>query len=417
MVVAAAGKEAGRLACGEKIRRLVAEYGTPLYLLDASRAVAAMEGLSAGLARYYPRPEITYSVKTNYLASLLRTVLAAGFRLEVVSRHEMALARKNGAGPKDLLFNGPVKSAADLQLCHEQGVDVNVDSLDELEQAASIGTVERPFRLGIRVAARLQSGAVSRFGLDLDDAATVAGVGGWMESGTIVVAGLHLHHSSRRDAASFCERLDRLAAAAELLGIQPEYLDLGGGIGSIPPPAVAARLTYPIDSHEEFARTVGRHALDRLGPSGPRIVLEPGIGVLAGCMNYVAEVVAVKQRPEGPIAICDGSMFDVNPLRSAIHPPCELMAARGDRLDEREGGSGVAVKLYGGTCMEIDQLGTLTGALAPRVGDLVVLTNVGAYSCCLAPDFILPAAPVYSLDREKLVRPRGTVGSFSGAGQ
>jgi diaminopimelate decarboxylase len=197
-------------------------------------------------------------------------------------------------------------------------------------------------------------------------------------------------------------------------------LDLGGGIGSIPPPAVASRLAYAIDTHEDFARTVGRHAMERLGPFGPRIILEPGIGVLAGCMNYVAEVGAVKPRPGGPIAICDGSMFDVNPLRSAIHPPCELVPASGNGGAQEAGSAGnssVSVKLYGGTCMEIDQLSTLAGTPAPKVGDLVVVTNVGAYSCCLAPDFILPAPPVYSLDRGELVRPRGGMGLFHGAGR
>lgn len=69
--------------------------------------------------------------------------------------------------------------------------------------------------------------------------------------------------------------------------------------------------------------------------------------------------------------------------------------------------------------MEIDQLGVLEpvpGVPAPRTGDIVVVTNVGAYSACLAPDFIVPRAPIYSINHRELIRPGEPTAGFPGAG-
>lgn len=385
-------QDQGLLSGVETIQRVASQLGTPFYLIDRTHIVRAMDVLRKGLAAHYPNSEITYSVKTNSVVGILSAVLAAGYRLEVVSRRELSLAQSIGASPLQILFNGPVKSEADLLYCYEHGVEVNVDSLDELKLAASLATSHKPFRVGIRVAATLRNGATSRFGIEPDDPATVQAIRRITERGAIRVVGLHIHHSSRRDAQSYCDRLDLLLDAARRLGIEHlEYLDLGGGIGSVPPPAVAERLSYRVDSPAELAAAIGKHARAVLGSGGPRVILEPGIGVLAGAMNYVTTIVSVKQRAaQGPIAVCDGSMFDVNPLRSAIPPPCVLVPVS---ATPRPAG---AVPLYGGTCMEIDQLSVLDEV--PCKGDLAVVTNAGAYSVALSPDFITKRAPVYALD-------------------
>lgn len=398
------------LADPERIRELASKQGTPLYLVDSGRVVRALNTLRDGLGREYARSELTYSVKSNYLTGLLTAVLAAGYRLEVVSRREWEHARRAGARPEQILFNGPVKSAADLSACRETGVAVNADSLEELEQAARLGTSAEPFPVGLRIMVRLRSGAPSRFGLDLDEAETLAAVRGLMTAGSLRVTGLHLHHSSRRDAQSYCERLDFLLDAARRLDLRPEYLDLGGGLASQPPPELAARLPYVIDSPEEFCATLGAHARRVLGAEGPRLILEPGIGVLAPAMNYVTSIVAVKKHA----AICDGSMFDVNPLRSAVAPPCHLLPAAGGAPRES---LAQPLPLTGGTCMEIDRPGEFAaGGPAPRAGDLAVITNVGAYSACLAPDFIVPRAAIWDVDRQEPWRAPEPVGVFGGAG-
>lgn len=391
---------------------LAAQHGTPLYLLDAQKILGAMETLQDGLALHYPNSEITYSVKTNYLSHILGQVLTHGYRLEVVSRHEMTLAQQNGAKPANLLLNGPVKSTEDLDYCYQNSIDLNLDSIDELQIAATIGTPNKPFQLGLRAAATLKNGNVSRFGIHFEDPFALNQIRKLLSHPSIEVIGLHTHHSSRRDAQSYCDRLDHLSQVAELLNITPKYLDIGGGVGSIPPPEIASQLSYPIDHPKQLATTIGKYAKDKWGTQGPRIIMEPGIAVLAESMNYLTRIVSVKNRGTGQIAVCDGSLFDVNPLRSTVHPSCHLITTPTDPVAV----SGEPTKLYGGTCMEIDQIGVLPTGQIPRVGDLIIVTNVGAYSSCLAPQFIIPPAPIYSLDAAKIIRQRPSLGNFIGAG-
>lgn len=401
------------LTSPDELKDLASRYGTPLYILDVQKILGSMKTLRDGLALHYPNSEITYSVKTNYLSQILREVLANGYRLEVVSRHEMRLAEKNGAMPNQLLFNGPVKSLDDLQYCYEHSIDVNLDSVDELVTACALGTTSKPFRVGLRVAATLKNGNVSRFGIHFEDSEAVSEIRKLLRSARVEVVGLHTHHSSRRDAQSYCDRLDHLELVSQELGIKPRYLDIGGGVGSVPPPEIAAQLPYPIDDPMELACKIGKHALDKWGNNGPRVIMEPGIAVLAPAMNYVTRIVSVKGRGTGQVAVCDGSLFDVNPLRSSIFPPCHLVsdtATQAVRTSE-------STRLYGGTCMEIDQIGILPADQVPVVSDLVVVTNVGAYSACLAPHFIVPTVPVYSLESNEIVRQRATLGDLLGAGQ
>jgi diaminopimelate decarboxylase len=398
------------LASPETLRDLAKQYGTPLYLLDIRCILASMDTLRDGLAFHYPNSEITYSVKTNYLAHILRQVLAHGYRLEVVSRHELTLAQNAGATPAQLLFNGPVKSREDLEYCYLHSLSLNLDSFEELQVAASIANPAIPFRLGLRAAATLKNGNTSRFGIHFEDPQALAQIRQILTQKTVEIIGLHTHHSSRRDAQSYCDRLDHLASIAHLLDIQPAYLDIGGGIGSVPPPEIASQLTYPIDDPQTLAQTIGQHARKLWPNGGPRVILEPGIAILAKSMNYLTGIVSVKTRGTEQIAACDGSLFDVNPLRSSIHPPCHL-------VPQKQAYPGNPTRLYGGTCMEIDQIGILPAAQSPHAGDLVVVTNIGAYSACLAPHFIIPMAPIYSLDSEQLIRNRATIGVLPGAGQ
>jgi diaminopimelate decarboxylase len=398
------------LASPETLRALANEHGTPLYLLDTRRILASMDTLRDGLALHYPNSEITYSVKTNYLSHILCQVLAHGYRLEVVSRHELSLAQQAGASPTQLLFNGPIKSREDLEYCYLHSIHLNLDSFEELQAAATIGNPAIPFRVGLRAAATLKNGNTSRFGIHFEDPQALAPVRQLLSHKTVEIIGLHTHHSSRRDAQSYCDRIDHLASIAHLLNIQPAYLDIGGGIGSVPPPEIAAQLSYPIDDPQTLAQTIGQHARKRWPNNGPRIILEPGIAILANSMNYLTRIASVKARGNDTIAACDGSLFDVNPLRSSIAPPCHLVA-------QEAGQEGQPTRLYGGTCMEIDQIGILPATQVPHTGDLVAVTNVGAYSACLAPHFIIPMAPIYSLDAKQLIRPRATLGQMQAAGQ
>ena len=130
-------------------------------------------------------------------------------------------------------------------------------------------------------------------------------------------------------------------------------------------------------------------------------MLEPGIGVLANCATYVTRVTSIKHNGGRTFAVVDGSIFEVNPMRSSVNPPMHRLM-----LDDGNRPPGPA-QVVGATCMEIDVLGELTET--PEVGDLLSIENIGSYTISLAPDFIIPRSPVVSADTRELVRPRSSI--------
>ena len=158
------------------------------------------------------------------------------------------------------------------------------------------------------------------------------------------------------------------------------------------------------ERHQEGA--AGRRALELLGTDGPQLVLEPGIGVLANCATYVTKVRSVKRNGGLTFAVVDGSIFEVNPMRSSINPPMHRLSGLSGLGSAESDLSGPA-QVVGATCMEIDVLGELPEC--PAVGDLLSIENVGSYTTSLAPDFIIPRSPVISADTGDVVRPRSSI--------
>ncbi len=379
-------------------------HGTPFYFVSEQRLLDNIAHLREGVRAHYPDTVVSYSVKSNNLAAFVRACITNGVPVEVVSRAEYDYVAALGADLTTTIYNGPAKSAADMVFAIERGSFVNVDSLEELRQLAALG-VSAP--VGVRVPATLASGKGSRFGIDLSHAETLAEARELVAQ--LTVTGLHIHHSSHRDAESYGHRLQQLLDAADLLGITDlRTLDLGGGFSSPLPPELRDVITYETASYDEYGETLGRRAAELLGTDGPQLVLEPGIGVLANCATYVTRVTSIKHNGGRTFAVVDGSIFEVNPMRSSVNPPMHRLPGSGSDNGSGNGNGGAGpAQVVGATCMEIDVLGELPET--PAVGDLLSIENVGSYTISLAPDFIIPRSPVVSADTGELVRPRSSI--------
>ena len=376
------------------------QHGTPFYLAHTDRVAAEMDRLRSAFRRHHPNTELAYSVKTNYLPSLVRNAHDAGHRIEVVSRHELAYVRELGIPDDQIVFNGPGKTLDDLSDAHRTGVLVNLDSSAELAAAAKVGEQSgQPMRVGLRIAARLTSGDRSRFGVVPE--LVKDSVNQLCSEGHVEVVGLHIHHSSDRSAASFGTRVCTLAEAAHVLGLTAlEFIDIGGGLASALPDRVREQLGYDVSTFDEYAHATAGAIEQAWGADRPTLLLEPGTATLSSALSYVTRVVS--RRAEDAIAVVDGTMFEVNPLRSRVEPPIDLLHSR----------SGDETQLFGGTCMEIDVLGSVAGT--PEVGDLVILTNVGAYTLVLSPEFIVARAPVVDAVTGEVLRARQATGDLGG---
>src|SRR5208282_1324339 len=121
---------------GVPVSKLAEEFGTPLFVYDE----AVMRRKWNLLRAIFPaRFDIYYSVKANPNLNILASFLAQGAGLEIASAGELYQAREAGCAPDRLLFAGPGKTPAELQLALTEGVgEIHAESMLELERIATI---------------------------------------------------------------------------------------------------------------------------------------------------------------------------------------------------------------------------------------------------------------------------------------
>ena len=376
---------------------LLAEHGSPLWLVDADRVRERLAGFRGAWAAAWPDVEVAYSYKTNRTTALLRALSAEGAGAEVVCAAEYALARDVVGVPGErVTVNGPHKPDALLDRAAADGALVIADSPAELDRIALAGIA----RAGLRVGLDGPGGTPSRFGLA--PAAIPTAAARLRELG-VEVEVLHVHLVSTDFAAPLsaggtlgqavrvgwakppsvhANAARVLARLARELGIGA--VDLGGGLPAGPAVAGHAAAVAAVLREEGFAG---------------RLLLEPGRALVADAVDLACTVVAVKELPAGgPCAVLDAG---TNLLPGALWgwPRFEALARRP---------AGTPVLLSGPLCLNVDVVHPAAdvGALAP--GDVLVARGVGAYQQVQSTQFgdVRPAVAVREGGRWRLHRRR-----------
>lgn len=381
------------------LRGLEKTFGPSFYLFDATAFDRNFAEFLAAFRGHYPRTALAYSYKTNYLPRLCRRVNALGGYAEVVSGMEYALARRVGVLPDRIIFNGPYKTAGDIERALTDGALVNLDSPAEVDLVRGIAR-KRPrsvLRIALRCNFDLGASGVSRFGIDAaghDLAAAIARLG---RIRNCRIDGLHCHWlPPGRSAAAYAAIARRmLDLARQCFGARPPgLLDLGGGFCSRMPPGLAAQFDFPIPTFQEYARAIAAPLAAAFPGNGPELILEPGLALAADTLSFAAKVVALKTIRSKTYALLSASVYDVQPTKNQKTLPLRHFPQPGGARARRRSGP---MDLVGYTCMEDDCLcRNYPGALA--AGDYVVFQNVGAYTIVLKPPFIAPAPAILGWD-------------------
>ncbi|MDR5903052.1 alanine racemase [Halomonas icarae] len=383
------------------------EVGDSFYLFDEAAFRRNYLGLRGRLREHWPGTDVAYALKANYMPALVACVADMQGQVEVVSRFEYDVARRFLPAER-IIYNGPIKREADLRLALEAGSQVNLDSFAELEALARIAGALPRMRVGLRLNFP-SSQLISRFGFDvengeLDEALTR------LEAlpGAEVVA-LHCHATCRAlGVEDPVRRIRRLCeVATRLLPDHPiETINIGGGLLGEMPASLRSQFSFPVPSLEEYADAIGEAFVHHRPSAVTRLVVEPGVSMVANTMCLAARVMEVRQRRDGWQALLDTSINAVNPTRSSVAPLLEAVSVGAVSARRDEASQPQSFKLVGNTCMEHDVIcEEFTAAL--QVGDFVLAKNRGAYSLNYTPPFIVPACGVVDLEGRVLKRADG----------
>jgi diaminopimelate decarboxylase len=389
---------------GIDVRDLAAEFGTPAYVLDEADFRARCR---AWRAAFGAGADVFYAGKAFLCTAIVRWIAEEGLGLDICSGGELAVALAGAFPAPRMAFHGNNKSRAELERAVQVGIGrVVVDSFEEIARLAFAAE-----RYGIRqkVLIRATVGVEAhthefiatahedqKFGLSLASGAAAEAVRRVLKLDSLELAGLHSHIGSQIfDTAGFETAAHRvvglLGAIRDEHGIELPELDLGGGLGiaytSADDPAEVTDIAASL--HAIVERECRAYRL-----SAPRLVVEPGRGIVGPTTFTLYEVGTVKD-VDGirTYVSVDGGMSDN--VRTALYD-AEYSCTLASRASQA---SSMLARVVGKHCESGDIVVRdvyLPADLA--VGDLLAVPATGAYCRSLASNYNhVPRPPVVAV--------------------
>ncbi len=408
----------------ELLRRLAAQYGTPLWVMDAATVRERLKPLRAF-------DTVRYAQKANPNTHLLRLLRAEGAKVDAVSRGEALRALAAGyrggsaraatlaeAAEAEIVYTADLLDRESLDFVVEQGLVVNAGSIDMLRQLGerSAGT-DAP---GHAVWLRLNPGFGHGHSRKTNTGGEHSKHGIWHEqlgealaairAGGLRLVGLHMHIGSGVDyghLARVCEAMVGLVRSTRDAGHDLAAISAGGGL-SIPYRDGEPRIDA---THYHGLWDAARRQAEVLVGHGMKLEIEPGRYLVAEAGCLVAEVRAVKRQGAVPFVLVDAGFNEL--MRPAMYG-----AHHGMRLIG-EGAPGPASAVAGPLCESGDVFTQEAGGElvlrelpAAAVGDLLVIENTGAYGSSMSSNYNsrpLCAEVLVDGDRVQRIRRRQTV--------
>ena len=381
---------------GVRLKDLVAEHGSPAYVLDEadfrSRARAFRDGF-AGC-------DVYYAGKAFLCTTVARWIAEEGLSLDVCTGGELAVAERAGFPMERVGFHGNNKTVAELERAVELGVGrIIVDSFHEI---ARLTEVVSAGSAGAQVMVRVTAGVEAhtheyiatahedqKFGFSISSGDALEAVRQIHAAPGLELLGLHSHIGSQIfDSSGFEVAARRVLALhaqiSEEIGVQLPELDLGGGFGiaytTQDDPSDAAQLAT------EMTKIVRDECAAR-DLEMPRLSIEPGRAIAGPAMCTVYEVGTVKavELDGGAVRTyvsVDGGMSDN--IRTALYD-ADYSCTLANRSSEAPA---LMTRLVGKHCEAGDIIVKdefLPGDVAP--GDLVAVPGTGAYCRSMASNY------------------------------
>ena len=385
---------------------LAGRFGTPLYIYSAD-AIAARYREVDDAFRGYPHT-LHYALKANSTLAIARLVRELGAAADANSGGEIDVALRAGFTPREIVFTGVGKTAAELQRGIELGLrSINAESEGEIGRIDAMAVARGvEARVAVRVNPdidaqshpHISTGLKSnKFGVAISDAREMClrmrGRRG------VRIVGLHSHVGSQITQLEPLRRAAQalVALARELkdAGITIEHLDIGGGLG-IPYEG------QPVPSAADYAASV----LPIVRESGLHLILEPGRFLVAQAGVLVARVVDIKPQAGGKLfVIVDAGMTELmRPMLYGAYHRIEHI----ESVSRPE----AVCDIVGPICETTDTLGKDRKLPRPEVGDLMVIFDAGAYGAVMASNYNrrpMPAEVLVKDGAATVIRRRQTI--------
>jgi diaminopimelate decarboxylase len=393
-----------------QLQNLAGEHGTPFYLYDWKVMAERVSNLRSF-------DVIRYAQKANSNTHILRRLREAGVVVDAVSLGEIQRALKAGftatGEPSGIVFTADIVTDDCLAVVAEHHIPVNAGSLDMLDQVGKGTSKGHPVWLRINPGfghghsrKTNTGGEWSKHGIWHADTGAAVEL---IKRHELDLVGLHMHIGSGADFDHLRQVCAAMVTQVKTLGHDIRAISGGGGL-PIPYRDEDAFDTSALFENWDRARN---ELQEHLGHP-ISLEIEPGRYLAAEAGVLVAEVRATKNMGENSFALVDAG-FD-NLVRPSMYGSYHHISLI--RNGEPVTGDEHPWVIGGPLCESGDVFTQEEGGVVvprplpdPRVGDLVVFHDAGAYASTMASNYnSRPLAPeLLDVDGEiSVVRRRQT---------
>ncbi|HYM93615.1 MAG TPA: diaminopimelate decarboxylase [Chitinophagaceae bacterium] len=383
----------------EQLSQLANEFGTPLYVYHTERIKEQFGRLTSAFKN--SDVNFFYAAKALTNINILKYIRSIGCNVDCSSVNEVKLATKAGFEPKNILYTSNNIAFSEIEEAKELGVNINIDSLSNLEKFGKKFGYSYP--VGMRLRPNIMAGCnlkistghgESKFGVPLEQIEKVLEV---VRKTNLFIRGLHIHTGSEiKDVEVFARGIEVLFEAAGYFS-ELEFLDLGGGFKVPYAPGDEGtdieRLGKKVaEEFDGFEKKHNRHL---------QVWFEPGKFLVSEAGYFITRVNVIKESDTTVFAGVDSGLNHlIRPMFYGAYHEIENISHPGGVMKK--------YNVVGNIC-ETDTFAENRALPEIREGDLLVFLNAGAYCFEMASNYnsrFKPAEVMMKEGKAYLVRKR-----------
>jgi len=381
-------------------KKIVAEYGSPIFVLDQDDFYLRAKAWQAALTQSFGGGQVYYAAKSFICVEIAKWLKELKIGLDVCTGGELAVALAANFPASEIEFHGNNKSEIEISTAIKAGVGtIVIDSFDELSRVAKIAKdMDKVQKVYLRLTPGVDAHTHEfistahedvKFGFSIASGDALIAIDKCMSEDSINLAGIHCHIGSQIfEVEGFKVAAERLvgvlASFRDKYSTQLPELNIGGGYGiaytqdesAIAPDTVIPAIAEVIKSE-----------CKKLNLSVPKVSIEPGRAIVGPTTTtlYVVgttKTVTLENGSKRRYVSVDGGMSEN--IRPALYG-AKYSAYLANRTSTAKP---ITTRVVGKHCESGDVL--IPNIDLPediKAGDLLAIPATGAYGRSMASNY------------------------------